>query len=459
LREAHDAKITAWNIRGQPPYASYSSALRSSSSVLATVLRSPNLRDISIGDSDFEGDWGAYAYGSAVLRAMQSAGRADDLHGLHLYGLGTPIAVTVTDDLSVSIRPFTALRTVSINCFEDPSAARSILAAVGSPLPHLTSFRLMECSLMLSGPALSSALDRMPMLEDLSFNTCDLSVEAAAAIRHAPSALRRFKLTDFTYNGPHEVLATSINALIPRLEELDLTYCTGVMLGAGAGIVKLELIDPSYAVPTAFINDLAALTSLRSLKVGHADLDYFRLAAALSDLTGLTELFIMWGQIGADAATVLASTLVCLSDLRSLTMAQTSLRPESVAALAGALGRLTGLEKLCLCECTAEEANAATADGGFGSEGAAELATALERMPCLTSVNLHSNNIGPAGLAAIAPSLAALTGLIDLDLSGNKLAGHGRHAALRTAVKALTRLTGLDLKHNGLSADFFAELW
>jgi hypothetical protein len=123
--------------------------------------------------------------------------------------------------------------------------------------------------------------------------------------------------------------------------------------------------------PDAYIDDLAALTKLTHLSVSHSALDYLRLAAAIGPLTRLTDLKIEWGTLTPAAAFVLAPTLERLTGLRSLSLFRTSPPPKSVAALADALVRLPGLEELCIMD---------NEDGTIGSDGAAELARALEAM-------------------------------------------------------------------------------
>jgi hypothetical protein len=167
MRVAHDASVTYMGIRNR------GAPSPTAASLSATVIRSPNLKAISIGGEEVEevDAWRSeFSVGAAALRAMHGAGRADRLHDLVLYGPLDDTSVDVTDSLADAIRPFTGLRTFKSHDFLNPSAARSMLAAVGGgvgfQMPHMTSLSLWSYDLSLSGPALLSALARMPGLTE-----------------------------------------------------------------------------------------------------------------------------------------------------------------------------------------------------------------------------------------------------------------------------------------------------
>lgn len=100
---------------------------------------------------------------------------------------------------------------------------------------------------------------------------------------------------------------------------------------------------------------------------------------------------------------------------------------------------------------------------GVGDEGAKALARALhDAVPCLKTLNLSGNNLGPEAAAAIAgalmkvqdeplsmPQLASGCALEELDLSGNHIGSDGACSLAGALVEVgCPRLKKLDLTHN-----------
>ena len=100
---------------------------------------------------------------------------------------------------------------------------------------------------------------------------------------------------------------------------------------------------------------------------------------------------------------------------------------------------------------------------GVGDEGAGALARALrDAVPCLKTLNLSGNNLGPKAAAAIAgalmqvpdeslsiPQLASGCALEELDLSGNHIGSDGACSLAGALVEiGCPRLRKLDLTHN-----------
>jgi len=446
LRVAHNATVTHMKIKRRD----HDTARPEAASLTTTVVSCPNLRSISIGSISPEFD--CLSLGDTALRAMHGPALAGRLQDLSFVCLG--VSEDDVASLADAIRPFCGLRKFK-GCHMNWGVSRSLLASLGGgrEMPCMTEIDIGYCDLTLSGAALS-VLARMPWLEVLKLDSCSLSREGARAISHASTTLRSLSL--FVVDGGHEALAVSVNSLLTRLTSLRLSMpCLGIVsLLLGTAITKLVLgtdIDEDEEMqswPDAVFDDLAGMTRLTCLCLRHDAVDYPRLAVALGSLTRLTKLKIMWGPLTPSSAAVLAPAIGLLSGLRTLKLMGMYNPPsKSIAELARAhaLGQLTGLQTLSIVS------------GGIGPDGAAELASALEKMSGLTAVSLGGNHIGPSGLGAIAPSLAALPGLVCLDLRDNNLAGYGRHAALRAAMLALTRLTRLDLSGN-LDRGQMAEL-
>ncbi|KAM7433100.1 hypothetical protein ABFA07_016615 [Porites harrisoni] len=80
---------------------------------------------------------------------------------------------------------------------------------------------------------------------------------------------------------------------------------------------------------------------------------------------------------------------------------------------------------------------------------AAVLAAVLEANTTLTTLDLHGNNIGPAGAESLATALEANTTLTNLNLFGNNIGPAGAES-LATALKTNTTLTNLYLSVNDI---------
>ena len=65
---------------------------------------------------------------------------------------------------------------------------------------------------------------------------------------------------------------------------------------------------------------------------------------------------------------------------------------------------------------------------GLGAEGAMALATPLEKMATLVSLNLSNNALGSMGVGALSGALAMLPDLTSLDLTFNDIGPPGVHA-------------------------------
>ena len=85
----------------------------------------------------------------------------------------------------------------------------------------------------------------------------------------------------------------------------------------------------------------------------------------------------------------------------------------------------------------------------LGPAGAESLATALERNATLTNLNLRNNTLGPAGVESLVTALKANKTLTYLNLPGNNIGPAGCES-LATALKENTTLTHLNLSDNDL---------
>ena len=83
-------------------------------------------------------------------------------------------------------------------------------------------------------------------------------------------------------------------------------------------------------------------------------------------------------------------------------------------------------------------------------EGATLLALGLRTLMRLKYLSLANTDLCVDGVATLAPSLGLLTGLLKLDLSRNQMGDDGA-AALSPSLGLLTGLVHLDLSHNIMS--------
>jgi Leucine-rich repeat (LRR) protein len=125
------------------------------------------------------------------------------------------------------------------------------------------------------------------------------------------------------------------------------------------------------------------------------------------------------------------------------------------AGLGPAIASLPGLKSLTLSRYFIEQGE------HYESLDGTALAKVLGKLPGLEDLDLHKNTWTPAAFAQVAPSLANLSGLLNLDLSNSYL-GHksdeengARVAHLAPVLPALAKLQTLNLANTGLgSADF-----
>jgi uncharacterized protein (TIGR02996 family) len=220
-----------------------------------------------------------------------------------------------------------------------------------------------------------------------------------------------------------EVSAKAIGAL-GALEELSLTSCRI----AGGGAAALADLAPS---------------TLRALTIGNCDVGdpkgLSRVASSYA-LVGLRELYL-YGVLASDA---LAPFLAMLDRpaLESLLAPRSPLRPEGALSFAQiAAKRLPALRTLGLSGAHIED------------DGARALAGV--ELPCLESLNLGQNGIGPAGMAALArgPLLGTVR---DLWIENNECGSEG---GLELAqAPSVGRLRILDVNGTGMGTDAYRAL-
>ena len=89
------------------------------------------------------------------------------------------------------------------------------------------------------------------------------------------------------------------------------------------------------------------------------------------------------------------------------------------------------------------------AAGGSGGAGAPMLASSLQSLTSLHTLDIGYNNLGEAGARALAPALQCLTSLQTLGMTYNLLEAAGA-AAMVPALQSLIRLQTLDISYNYL---------
>lgn len=319
------------------------------------------------------------------------------------------------------------------------------LAALGggiTQMQNLTTLCLEESDLTNSGPLLSAALQRMPALLSLDVEGAVMDDAAAQAIAaHASPALLNLRMT--LASGRREV--PLVNAFAPRLTDLNLRY----------KVLRPDMV--SFAGP-----DFGSFSALKTLDL-HATPMFpgiecpIALLEGIGLLTGLTSLTLRLQ--GSDIGNV-APAVRPLTHLMTLVLGDMHATEDGCRALATALGGVTTLRALHFSDCdltpncfdvfgpaiqglTGLTDLEVSGNGRLGANGAYVLAQALP--PSLTILDVRNNNIGPAGLLALAPRLAALPRLRQLDLTSNDLGLHQGIATVLDTIPRLTELEELDL--------------
>ena len=163
------------------------------------------------------------------------------------------------------------------------------------------------------------------------------------------------------------------------------------------------------------------------------------LAEAMKVNTTLTQLDLLYSDIGDAGAASLAEAMKVNTTLTQLTLRGNKIGAAGAASLAEAMKVNTTLTQLAL------------GDNNIGDAGAASLAEAVKVNTTLTQLALGGNKIGAAGAASLAEAMKVNTTLTQLALRGNKIGAAGA-ASLAEAMKVNTTLTQLNLPRNNIGA-------
>lgn len=304
--------------------------------------------------------------------------------------------LAVNDFLDLHILParLEGLEVRSCLAQPTPDSLAPLRAAAGS----LQCLRVRCNALNAHGVcALASALRQLPQLTKLQLSGSQLGEEAAHAL--APALLFLTRLTSLEVSNTHMAhrwQGAGAQALAPSLS--CLLRLEHLHLAVGLGREGVEALAPV----------LAGLPALR-----HVDLS----SNALED-----------------------GPLQCPASGSGSGGTTTALIPAATTAAAGSLGIgcvVLPLRPLQVALCC--------------------LGSSLSSLPCLQSLNLSFNRLGPS-VSALAVALcdSHAPHLRTLGLAGSGLRGQG--AAVAKLLCPLTALTGLDLSFNDFSADDARQL-
>jgi Ran GTPase-activating protein (RanGAP) involved in mRNA processing and transport len=302
-----------------------------------------------------------------------------------------------------------------------------------------------------------------------NFDTIDLQCARNIAImlgeQNQCNHLTSLVFEDIEISG--EAMAEIAPALSahPQLEKLDLYWSTGV---GRLGNVALGRMLGGWKKP-----------NLKELILWYED-DFdgeeglHALVAGMRNCRNLTSLRLGWNSITTNGcrflSTLFQSDQFCLKKLKIYCM---NTDGYCAAALATGLENLCSLQSLDLAfSSIGDDVLSALApaigslqlletlnlaDNSIGNDGARALATGLANLNFLEDLNLCGNSIGDEGAGALAAGLMGLCSLKKLDLCGNSIGNEGA-TALADGLMHLRSLKTLDFAGNSIGHDGISAL-
>jgi Ran GTPase-activating protein (RanGAP) involved in mRNA processing and transport len=304
--------------------------------------------------------------------------------------------------------------------------------ALVAQLPQLRDLTLsgfeFDC---LRASALSDALQKPRELRVLKLVFAGLDAEAAEALAGI-GALARLDVICVARNALGDAGCHALSAALGRLRRLRQIDVSGCSIG--------ERGADALAAAVAQHPRLTALRLDENPDMTMAGVDAVLSAACTAPLRVLN--VSDTGMTGHGLATLVAHW----PKLEELNVSNNDIGPQGAAALlqvAGNSGQM--LRHLNISGVRLEV------------EGAAALAEALPRLPCLEELEMRGNRVRDADWQHIATALIALMRLRVLDVSGNLMGPPGAHA-LAGVIASLPRLELLDVSRNEVQAEGLAAL-
>jgi hypothetical protein len=221
--------------------------------------------------------------GIAILQAMDGAGRAHLLEELLIDGCDASSVAALAD----AVTPLTGLVKLRAKLFYSPGP---VLDALGgqAPLTRLTSLSLSGTCFRGWGVHLSSALARMPALESLDLNGCELGGPLLSDHLHtllplSTTTLRSLSLLGFDYRLRTPALCAFVNPLVApdvarepadRLQNA-MRNLMSISAKLEGGPFKDQVVREmrEYMLDLQFVDKLDSLPNLIAFDNGVWDLD------------------------------------------------------------------------------------------------------------------------------------------------------------------------------------------
>ncbi|XP_062841598.1 leucine-rich repeat-containing protein 31 [Trichomycterus rosablanca] len=303
---------------------------------------------------------------------------------------------------------------------------------LGTLLPFLAQLEVLDLSWndLLGGSlkALTVNLQHVRKLKVLKLNSCRLTAQDLLALGEALENIPSLEMLDLSWNagigaGNLHLLTTNLH-IVSSLKELHLVDChlseaDAVALGdALLQLPRLEVLDLSNN--KLLVNgierlaaDLSSTQQLKTLKLSMCGLNQDSLGILgekIKFLPGLEHLDLSSNKDSGGALGSVAVSLSLFKHLRILDLHLCCLTEEDILALVQVVPALTELEELDL-----------SCNKSIGSA----LQPLLAVLPLSKLKKLHLNNCGlsPEACQALATAMQSLTQLQSLNLSWNKCVG------------------------------------
>ncbi|XP_071804000.1 uncharacterized protein [Asterias amurensis] len=331
-----------------------------------------------------------------------------------------------------------------------------------SDMPTLIDLILFQNDTLGSRASLwGSHLKRMKHLKILRLSNCKLIREDMAPIAESVSDMPTLIYLDLfqndTLGGCALFWATHLKRM-KHLTNLRLTYCN--LKGKDMAPIAESMSDMPTLIDlnlshnatlggcaSLWATHLKRMKHLKNLTMAYCDLkgeDVAPIAESVSDMPNLMKLDLSHNHTLWGCASLWATHLKRMKDLRNLRLTGCNLIGEDMAPIAESVSDMPNLMELDLSHHTLW--------------GCASLwATHLKRMKHLKNLRLTNCNLLKDDMAPIAESVSDMPTLIDLDLSFNVFLG-GRASLWATHLKRMKHLKNLKLTYCELKGKDIAPI-